>query len=351
MTARALNVVLSTAFVALGCWSGYLMVRLRNLEATGLSITRTTGEGEPSVTEAAANPPARGRADSAGLSGDVSRVTPSPEFPKQPTFNWSSLESEDYGAFIRNLRSIGCPDETIRDIVLADINKLYSKKRGQLITPETPGFWQAAPQLTSEQQLAQREELQNLDLERAGTIRRLLAVDPGIERLKENTGFTYTENRLGNLPREKQDLVSLVREEFNERWREIQAAATKGMSPDEASQQLRELDGTRLAKLREVLTPAEFAEHELQTSWTAIQLRQRLANINPSESEFRMLYEAQKPFDDEYVHYFNGRTDEVGLQRKQQEQTQLDERIRLILGEQRYRELIGANLRPVVITP
>src|SRR5580693_6929888 len=44
-------------------------------------------------------------------------------------FNWSQVESPDYPVYIARLREIGCPEETIRDIVIADVNKLYANKR------------------------------------------------------------------------------------------------------------------------------------------------------------------------------------------------------------------------------
>src|ERR1051325_7868593 len=42
-------------------------------------------------------------------------------------FRWTQLESEDYRAYIARLRSIGCPEQTIRDIVIADVDKLDRK--------------------------------------------------------------------------------------------------------------------------------------------------------------------------------------------------------------------------------
>src|SRR2546426_2113445 len=35
-------------------------------------------------------------------------------------FRWRQLETEDYRAYIARLRAIGCPEQTIRDIVIAD---------------------------------------------------------------------------------------------------------------------------------------------------------------------------------------------------------------------------------------
>src|SRR5512137_2546780 len=48
------------------------------------------------------------------------------------TPSWSNLESTNYTTYIENLRSIGCPDETIQDIIIADVAKVYAKKRAAL---------------------------------------------------------------------------------------------------------------------------------------------------------------------------------------------------------------------------
>lgn len=47
-------------------------------------------------------------------------------------FRWSQLESTDYRQYIANLRGIGCPEQTIRDIVTADVASLYERKRNEL---------------------------------------------------------------------------------------------------------------------------------------------------------------------------------------------------------------------------
>jgi len=35
-------------------------------------------------------------------------------------FSWQQLESPDYQTYVANLRDIGCPEQTIRDIIIAD---------------------------------------------------------------------------------------------------------------------------------------------------------------------------------------------------------------------------------------
>ncbi len=60
----------------------------------------------------------------------------------EPKFNWSQLESTNYRTYIANLESIGCPAQTIRDIIVADVDSLYAPRREQVA--RQPG---AEPQL------------------------------------------------------------------------------------------------------------------------------------------------------------------------------------------------------------
>src|SRR5438045_9775863 len=41
---------------------------------------------------------------------------------------WAQLESEDYRTYIARLRSIGCPEQTIRDIIIADLDKVLAPR-------------------------------------------------------------------------------------------------------------------------------------------------------------------------------------------------------------------------------
>ena len=47
--------------------------------------------------------------------------------------NWRALESTNYVQYIENLRAFGCPEETIRDIIITDIAKLYARRRAEYI--------------------------------------------------------------------------------------------------------------------------------------------------------------------------------------------------------------------------
>jgi hypothetical protein len=49
-----------------------------------------------------------------------------------PSFRWSQIESTDYPKYIANLRAIGCPEQTIREIIATDLSDLYAPRRESL---------------------------------------------------------------------------------------------------------------------------------------------------------------------------------------------------------------------------
>jgi hypothetical protein len=48
-------------------------------------------------------------------------------------FRWIQLESPDYPTFIENLRKIGCPERTVREIIMADLDDLYAPRRQSVV--------------------------------------------------------------------------------------------------------------------------------------------------------------------------------------------------------------------------
>ena len=46
-------------------------------------------------------------------------------------FNWRTVESDDYRQYVANLRAIGCPEKTIRDIIMADVTELLRERARQ----------------------------------------------------------------------------------------------------------------------------------------------------------------------------------------------------------------------------
>jgi hypothetical protein len=51
---------------------------------------------------------------------------------RRERFHWSQIESTDYRTYVANLRSIGCPEQTIRDIIATDLHTVYAAQLGRL---------------------------------------------------------------------------------------------------------------------------------------------------------------------------------------------------------------------------
>src|SRR5262252_1588032 len=60
-------------------------------------------------------------------------------------FSWREVESADYPTYIANLRDIGCPEQTIRDIIIADVNALYARKLATELTTPEQQWWRSSP--------------------------------------------------------------------------------------------------------------------------------------------------------------------------------------------------------------
>jgi hypothetical protein len=84
-------------------------------------------------------------------SREIVRLDPGQSQPKTE-FRWSRIESADYRQYINNLKAIGCPQQTIRDIITADVHSLYVARGEQL------GRQPMAAKIRSEKFQALREE-------------------------------------------------------------------------------------------------------------------------------------------------------------------------------------------------
>ena len=107
-------------------------------------------------------PPAKGHSEAApegeSIAKPVEDYTPSlantqPLFVSN-RFDWSSLESKNFQVYAANLRAIGCPENTVQDIIIAAVERLYAGRRSPLSLRE--GFWSCGPR----REAAQREREQ-----------------------------------------------------------------------------------------------------------------------------------------------------------------------------------------------
>ena len=101
--------------------------------------------------------------------------------------DWRVIESEDYRKYIANLRAIHCPEETIRDVIIADVNKLYGSRRAQVEVAQTSRkYWQGDDLRTWDDPVARERQrkINEIEGERKALIKELLGVDYQTEAQK-----------------------------------------------------------------------------------------------------------------------------------------------------------------------
>ena len=222
-----------------------------------------------------------------------------PKAPAAPSFSWPQIESEDYHQYIANLRSIGCPEQTIRDIVIADINKLYASRESPLKlkpkpTPDNPNGE------TPEQTLERLRQLRAVQQEKRWALKELLGINLPLDLLPSSGSRDYHafEVALSLLPPEKRDAIQLLQENYWQQSDALSAKNGKARTPEfaAASRQLKDNLRQELAK---VLSPKELEEYDLQTSPTAKQLSANLATyFRPTEDEFREIFRGKRDYEE-----------------------------------------------------
>jgi len=85
-------------------------------------------------------------------------------------FDWRQVESPDYKQYIANLRAIGCPEKTIKEIVTADVKDLFATRRAAIIQTNHYEYWRATPVNLSEEQ---GKQLQELSIEQSEVLKAL----------------------------------------------------------------------------------------------------------------------------------------------------------------------------------
>jgi hypothetical protein len=75
-------------------------------------------------------------------------VSPAPATTVEP-FRWKQLDSRnDYRLFIANLRGAGCPENTVADIVMGNVNRAFAWQRAKLkIDDSRNGPWSQASEI------------------------------------------------------------------------------------------------------------------------------------------------------------------------------------------------------------
>ncbi len=244
---------------------------------------------------------------------------------------WAQIASSNLTAYITNLQAVGCPKETIRDIILAEVNQSYAHSRAtEILTPDQQ-WWktEADPAVAH----AASVELRQLEIGRRTTLVSLLVAfcgpnwetDTDVAAWVESN-YGLTGPHLGTLsPEIKRVLYDLAAHTQDQ---------MAGLSPAEATRVVQ----NERARLQSLLTPLALNEYLLRFSPTAAQLRADTRGVNYSPEQFQNLFAVVDPILLQPDFYYRG--NDTDLQARQKAlQAQYESALQQSLGSETYRAL------------
>jgi hypothetical protein len=253
-------------------------------------------------------------------------------------FDWRLVESEDYKKYIANLRSIGCPEETIRDIIIADVNKLFESRAKALKPKKEFKYWQTGMQMFAGVMDEEKiKEQQALSQEKRALLKELLGVEPE-EKMDLNAmfgGVNPFEAMLDFLAPAKQTKVMEIFQKYQAR----EMKSFSNGSPDaEDMKEVRKIKKEMDAELAAILTPEEKEGYDLRMSDTAMTMRMQLTGFEPNEQEFREMFKLKKKFDDDFGDFDYGASDKAEQEKRSAAEKEMKSQMKQTLGEGRYAE-------------
>ncbi len=247
---------------------------------------------------------------------------------RRQLFTWSEVESEDYPTYIANLRDIGCPEQTLRDIIIADVNALFAKRRNDL--PPSPDPVLAA------------SSLKKLDDERRALLTSLLGPnwEPADAKMIASTrpvGISFDGAVLEGLSSEVKVALLAIMTDSKTRMDALYAIAEKE-GRDPTATEIAVIENQTRAELKKILTATQLEEFLLRNSRSAIELRTELASLrhfDTTAAEYRALFRIGEQFDQQ-IALLAGKTDANSVRIRKSLEDQRERAIKQALGAGRY---------------
>jgi hypothetical protein len=245
---------------------------------------------------------------------------------------WAQIESTNLGAYITNLKALGCPKATIRDIILAEVNQPFAHRRVTEIVTSDQEWWKTEPDPAVAR--AASRQLRDLETERRARLTALLGPDWETETdvdawIESNYGLTGP--RLGTLPPETKRALYDIAAGDPEGGAGRGSRASRRGSTNATGQSDRE-------KLKAWLTPVALNEYLLRYSQTASYLRADTRGVNFQPQQFQDLFATVDPILLQPDYYYQGSNADL-LDHRRALQAQYEAALQKSLGSETWHAL------------
>lgn len=351
-----LNVALAACFVVYLALSSNRQPKVSTVSFSRPPLkTNSVTFSKPPVAAAtnlapAVSPPSSNAAIAAAGSTNAIVDTNSPPALPAPVFvqkrvGWEQMEADErentaqYKAYLDSLRAVGCPEDKIHYIILADINEVFGKKRLKEAVAHDLQWWRTEPEISVASALQQKGR--SLEEERRALIEKYLGTDAAETEKGEAllwSNVQLTGPVLGNLPPEVHNTVQEICGRSIERH---QGAFWARVNDGQALNQVEmaKLREQTRVDLRKVLNGDAMEEFLLRYSHNAHQLRAELRGFEPTPDEFRKIFRAIDPMEHQLQIEYGG-PEVLSGQQRERFNAQRDNAIKEALGPARYQDYL-----------
>jgi len=269
----------------------------------------------------------------------ASSTAPKPAFTSKK-FSWQDVETDAYRTYIESLRAVGCPDDKIRTIVVADVNDLFDKRRLQEAVRHDMQWWRPEAQNLAIVNVLQ-ERGRALEEQRAALIAKLLGEEVATQEKSDTllwSSVQLTGPVLGALAPDVHNEVQDICARSMERHQNYFWTRVNEGQPMNQVEMAKLREQTR-SDLRKVLNDDQVEEFVLRYSHNASRLREELRGFEPTPDEFRKIFRAVDPLEHQMQLEFGG---PEAMSEKQRERFdgQRNEAIREALSQDRYQAFL-----------
>jgi hypothetical protein len=317
--------------------------RWANALAFGLSAALVLSIAASAMRDRSARPSA-GRLESVPVSPITNAEVRRPGSASArafPPFLWSDIASADLRIYRDNLRAVGCPELTIREILKAEINERFGARRRAIMAGLQDKFWErlGTGEWARRQQIPQTDwghKLQELAEERSRTLRDVLGTPPATADAEALAQRQSQQQRLAWLPPEKRD--ALIALEENRQQQMALTEASAATSTNSIAEQEARLQQAFEDSKRKLLTAEELDELRLRDS-DAANWPTGLAGFEPTEAEWRAVTRLKLDAEAAEANLAEaGLTEQERTAQQQELEATLAQNIKEALGPDRYAE-------------
>lgn len=196
------------------------------------------------------------------------------------SFDWQNVESTDYKSYVENLRAIGCPEETIRDIVTQDLTRNFSARKWDLVKScVSTNFWMRGFQVSITFDEEHLNTLREMEKQFDWSVKELVGVGADRQSLKMADSIDEeVAAKYGFLETSKIESIKNHLRDLHAELNYLPSAEREARAAEAQERILREL------------TPNELEEYELRSSPIARQMRESLSDVVLDEHQFRSAY-------------------------------------------------------------